>query len=127
MDNIENKAILKGVLVSPFAKKIGVKILCNTKAGKPKAYITNAEAVFLLSILENSPLSNNTVIMGYGKIIKATVAGKINIDAILNALWTTWFISETLSNRIFSDNLGKSTLPNAIPTTPKGSWYNLSA
>ena len=104
-----------------YIQKIGVKIFCNTNAGKPKAYIARAEAVFLLSILENSPLSNNTVIIGIGKIIKATVAGKINIDAIFKALCTSRFISDTLSNRIFSDNLGKSTLPNAIPTTPKGS------
>ena len=86
LDNIEISAILKGVLVLPLAKNIGVKILCNTKAGKPKAYIASAEAVFLLSIFENSPLSNNTVIIGVGKIIKATVAGKINTNAIFKAL-----------------------------------------
>ena len=63
LDNIEISAILKGVLVLPFAKNIGVKILCNTKAGKQKAYIARAEAVFLIYIFENYPLTNNNVIM----------------------------------------------------------------
>ena len=35
--NMVNRAILKGVLVSPFEKKIGVNILCRTNAGKPIA------------------------------------------------------------------------------------------
>ena len=50
LDNIEISAILKGGLVFPLAKNFGVKILCNTKAGKPKAYIASAEALFLVSI-----------------------------------------------------------------------------
>ena len=35
--NIEITAILNGVEVSPFEKKIGVKILCRMKAGSPSA------------------------------------------------------------------------------------------
>ena len=35
--NIEITAILNGVEVSPFEKKIGVKILCRIKAGRPSA------------------------------------------------------------------------------------------
>ena len=35
-------------------------------------------------MIENSPLSKSTVIIGTGKIIKAAVAGKIKIAAIFS-------------------------------------------
>ena len=72
-------------------------------------------------MIENSPLSKSTVIIGTGKIIKVAVAGKIKIAAIFSAWLTTLCNSDELSNWIFSDNFGKSTLPKATPTTPRGS------
>ena len=53
-------------------------------------------------MIENSPLSKSTVIIGTGKIIKAAVAGKIKIAAIFSAWLTTLCNSDELSNGIFS-------------------------
>ena len=106
LDNIEISAILKGVLVLPFAKKIGVKILCNTKAGKPKAYIASAEAVFLLSIFENSPLSNNIVIIG---ILIGHIINYINNFNKLHDK-NKKYIKEKSSNNCLLTKIGKNTL-----------------
>ena len=125
--DIQNKEIFIGVFVSSFAKNGITKIFIIMKAGKPQHNAISAELVAWTSLYSNAPLKNRNEIMFSEKINnpkKAGIENKIPNFIAFEILFSASFFCFFLT---WDDKTGNNAVPIAIPSTPKGSWFTLSA
>ena len=125
--NMHIKETYIGVLVSSHAKKGVTKTLIKIKAGNPRLNTKRAFEVKIESESVNSPLKNKKFTISFDKIIIPIVAGIDKRKLIFIELEICIFDSSNFFSLIFLDKTGSNAVLIAIPNTPRGSWFTLSA